>query len=57
MTVKELIKVLSKFNENDIAIVNGGEGCHGNWGYLMICENEEDAIWQNGEIVLEMEGE
>jgi len=54
MTVKELIKVLSKYNEDDIVSVHGSEGANGDWAYLLVSDDEE-AIWQDGTIILEME--
>jgi len=55
MTVKELIKVLSKYDEDDIVSVHGSEGANGDWAYLLVSDDEEEAIWQDGTIILEME--
>lgn len=55
MTVKEMIETLKKYDENWLVAVDGGEGANGSWGTLSICEDLDDVIWQNGEIILESE--
>ena len=43
MTVKELMEMLSKFDENAIVEVDGGEGAYGEFGRL----------WVDDEVVME----
>ena len=55
MTVGEMIKILSKENENSIVYVSGGQSSNGDWGVFGVAENEDDAMWDIGTVLLEYE--
>ena len=38
MTVKELINILNKFDDNLLVQISGGEGASGGWGELNVGE-------------------
>lgn len=53
MTVKEMIEALKKYSDNAIVFVDGGEDSCGSWGIFGVAENEVDALWCSGEILLQ----
>lgn len=55
ITVKELIKKLSIFDPNSYVAIYGGESEIGDWAELLVCEDEDDVLWQSGEVILEYE--
>ena len=53
ITVAEMIKILSQENENSLVYVCGGQGSDGDWGVFGVAEDETDALWDAGTIILE----
>lgn len=55
MKVGKLKSILAKYDDEQVVVVNGGEDENGDFGYLVISENEDDALWCCGDIILEYE--
>lgn len=53
MKVKDLIEELKEFDENYYVSLSGGECVDGSWATLTVCETEEDALWDNGVIIMD----
>lgn len=51
--VKTLIEELKKFDENYYVKLSGGNGAYGDWATLTVCEDEEDAMWDIGTVIME----
>ena len=51
--VKDLIEELKKFDENYYVKLSGGNGAYGDWATLTVCEDEEDAMWDIGTVIME----
>lgn len=52
MTVGRLKSILAKYDNEQIAAVCGGEDENGDFGYLVISNNEDDAIWGCGDMIM-----
>ena len=51
--VKDLIEMLKKFDENCYVVLSGGECSMGDWATLTVCEDEEDAFYGIGTVIME----
>lgn len=52
MTVGRLKSILAKYDNEQIVTIWGGEGAEGDFGCLAVCDTEEDAIWDDGDIIM-----
>ena len=55
MKVGRLKSILAKYDDEQIVTIWGGEDENGGFGCLAICNNEDDALWCNGELIMTYE--
>lgn len=53
MKVGRLKSILAKYDDEQVVAVGGGEDENGDFGYLVVSENKDDAIWCCGDVILE----
>lgn len=53
MKLKDLIEELKNFDEEYFISLSGGEDVDGSWATLTICETKEDALFNNGIVIME----
>ena len=52
MKVGRLKSILAKYDNDAIAYIYGGEGAEGDFALFLICDTEEEMIWDGGDTIM-----